>query len=116
MWAAGCVVAECVRRGLDESEEPSAKSGEAEWTLFDAGDLGSELALIKSIFETLGTPSDEIWPVGSFTSIYGTTCKDTNTQPMLTVTSGSQNLPGLGQNGIPCLPTQAMERHTPTGL
>ncbi|KAK3717990.1 mitogen-activated protein kinase [Vermiconidia calcicola] len=48
MWAAGCVVAQVV-----------CLNGE---TLFDAGDLGSELALIKSIFETLGTPDLEIWP------------------------------------------------------
>ena len=33
------------------------------WTLFNAGALGSELALVKSIFETLGTPNEEIWPV-----------------------------------------------------
>ena len=65
LWAAGCVVAECVRRGLAGSEEPATKSGEAEWTLFDAGELGSELALVKSIFETLGTPTDETWQVSS---------------------------------------------------
>jgi cyclin-dependent kinase len=47
MWAAGCVVAECLRDGK---------------TLFDAGDLGSELALLRSIFTTLGTPTDEVWP------------------------------------------------------
>jgi cyclin-dependent kinase len=49
MWAAGCVVAQVLCLGSE--------------TLFDAGDLGSELALIKSIFETLGTPDLEIWPV-----------------------------------------------------
>ena len=49
MWAAGCVVAE------------AANAGES---LFDAGDVGSELALIRSIFGTLGTPNDEVWPVG----------------------------------------------------
>lgn len=65
LWAAGCVVAECVRRGLDESEGPTAKVGEAEWTLFDAGEMGSELALVKSIFETLGTPTDETWSVST---------------------------------------------------
>jgi cyclin-dependent kinase len=30
--------------------------------LLDAGDLGSELRLIASIFQTLGTPDDETWP------------------------------------------------------
>ncbi|KAL2042423.1 hypothetical protein N7G274_004915 [Stereocaulon virgatum] len=50
LWAAGCVVAEIVEgRGHD-------------WALFDAGELGSELALVKSIFETLGTPDEEVWP------------------------------------------------------
>jgi cyclin-dependent kinase len=48
MWAAGCVVAEVLRA----NHEP----------LFDAGDLGSELALIKSMFTTLGTPTSETWP------------------------------------------------------
>ena len=48
MWAAGCVVAEAVNKGK---------------SLFDAGDLGSELALIKSIFTNLGTPNDTTWPV-----------------------------------------------------
>lgn len=63
LWAAGCVVAECVRRGLvDGSEKLSVKNGEADWTLFDAGELGSELALVNSIFKTLGTPTDETWP------------------------------------------------------
>lgn len=48
MWAAGCVAAQVVcLNGL---------------TLFDAGDLGSELALIRSIFETLGTPDLDVWP------------------------------------------------------
>lgn len=69
MWAAGCVVAECVRRGLAESEEPSVRNGEAQWTLFDAGEVGSELALVKSIFETLGTPTDETWLVSSLSTI-----------------------------------------------
>lgn len=49
MWAAGCVAAQVVSLGRR--------------TLFDAGDLGSELALIKSIFETLGTPDLITWPV-----------------------------------------------------
>ena len=46
LWAAGCVVAECLTTK----------------TLFDAGALGSELALIQSIFRMLGTPNDETWP------------------------------------------------------
>ena len=49
LWAAGCVVAEVV-------------SGDGK-TLFDSGPLGSELALIQSIFKTLGTPNLETWPV-----------------------------------------------------
>lgn len=49
MWAAGCVVAEAVDMRHRQ--------------LFDSGDLGSELALIKSIFSTLGTPNAEVWPV-----------------------------------------------------
>ncbi|KAL8784247.1 MAG: hypothetical protein Q9213_004069 [Squamulea squamosa] len=49
LWAAGCVVAE-VMAGIPY---PS---------LFEAGPLGSDLALIQSIFKTLGTPTDELWP------------------------------------------------------
>lgn len=49
LWAAGCVVAEA----LSLSNR----------TFFDAGALGSELALIQSVFKTLGTPNLEIWPV-----------------------------------------------------
>ncbi|KAH0352526.1 kinase-like protein, partial [Aureobasidium melanogenum] len=48
MWATGCVVAQVVSLGPQ--------------TLFDSGDLGSDLALIKSIFSTLGTPDTESWP------------------------------------------------------
>lgn len=49
MWAAGCVAAELF-----------------EWsdkTLFDSGELGSDLALIQSIFTSLGTPNLTTWPV-----------------------------------------------------
>lgn len=49
MWAAGCVVAEVVA---------SLKG-----PLFDSGPLGSELALIRSIFSALGTPDEQTWPV-----------------------------------------------------
>lgn len=49
LWAAGCVVAEAVR--ADHKQ------------LFDSGPVGSELALIQSIFTTLGTPDLSVWPV-----------------------------------------------------
>jgi len=51
MWAAGCVVAEATSALLSPSG-----------TLFDAGHLGSELALIQSIFTSLGTPTLATWP------------------------------------------------------
>ena len=57
MWAAGCVAAQVVCLGGK--------------TLFDAGDLGSELALIRSIFETLGTPDLEVWPEADGFSDWG---------------------------------------------
>ncbi|KAL8668958.1 MAG: hypothetical protein Q9224_007764, partial [Gallowayella concinna] len=50
LWAAGCVVAEMV-------------AGKPHPTLFDSGPLGSDLALIQSIFKTLGTPTNESWTV-----------------------------------------------------
>ncbi|KAL8946796.1 MAG: hypothetical protein Q9222_006851 [Ikaeria aurantiellina] len=49
LWAAGCVVAEIV-------------AGRPYPSLFDSGPLGSDLALIQSVFKTLGTPMDETWP------------------------------------------------------
>lgn len=49
IWAAGCVLAECLA-----SDHKS---------LFTAGDLGSELRLLASIFQTLGTPTLQSWPV-----------------------------------------------------
>ncbi|QDS78016.1 hypothetical protein FKW77_002768 [Venturia effusa] len=48
MWAAGCVAAQVVT----SSSEP----------LFEAGDLGSDLKLIQSIFQKLGTPNGKTWP------------------------------------------------------
>ena len=117
LWAAGCVVAECVWRGFDWYDKQSDKVGKTEWTLFDAGELGSELALIKSIFETLGTPTDETWPVNSFSVFYQTHFqRRDNCSQMLTVPPGSQNLPRLEQDDLPCLPTQIMGRYTPAGL
>lgn len=58
MWAFGCTVAECFIRYAppDMGEEPVT-------TFFDAGDLGSELRLVASIFQKLGTPCVETWPV-----------------------------------------------------
>lgn len=54
LWSLGCVVAECFLNEL----------GAEDWiTFFDAGDLGSELRLIASIFQKLGTPNIETWPV-----------------------------------------------------
>ncbi|MCJ1357134.1 MAG: hypothetical protein MMC33_007130 [Icmadophila ericetorum] len=57
LWAVGCVVAECFLGGKR--------------TLFDAGPLGSELALIHSIFKTLGTPANETWPEANEFSDWG---------------------------------------------
>ncbi|TID22456.1 kinase-like protein [Venturia nashicola] len=48
MWAAGCVAVQVIT----SSPEP----------LFEAGDLGSDLKLIQSIFKKLGTPNTETWP------------------------------------------------------
>jgi cyclin-dependent kinase len=59
LWAAGCVVAEVV----DVHHKP----------LFDSGPAGSELALVQSIFSTLGTPNSDIWPVRWVMTIYHST-------------------------------------------
>lgn len=48
LWAAGCTVAEALVPGHP--------------TLFDSGELGSDLALIHSIFTKLGTPDLAVWP------------------------------------------------------
>lgn len=49
LWAAGCTVAEALTPGHE--------------TLFDSGELGSDLALIQSVFKKLGTPNLDVWPV-----------------------------------------------------
>lgn len=51
LWAAGCTVAEVLN--------PTHQ------TLFDSGELGSDLALIQSMFKKLGTPNLDVWPVGT---------------------------------------------------
>ncbi|KAF8421472.1 kinase-like domain-containing protein [Tirmania nivea] len=56
LWSLGCVVAECFSNEL---------GGEHWEPFFDAGDLGSELRLIASIFQKLGTPTAESWPGSS---------------------------------------------------
>ncbi|KAJ9356099.1 protein kinase [Paecilomyces variotii] len=48
LWSAGCVVAEAI----DVNHKQ----------LFDSGPIGSELSLISSIFQTLGTPNEKTWP------------------------------------------------------
>ncbi|KAL5389292.1 hypothetical protein DPSP01_002605 [Paraphaeosphaeria sporulosa] len=48
LWAAGCTVAEALVPGHP--------------TLFDSGELGSDLALISSMFSKLGTPNVDVWP------------------------------------------------------
>jgi serine/threonine protein kinase len=49
LWATGCTVAEALL-----PPHP---------TLFDSGELGSDLALIQSMFSKLGTPNLKVWPV-----------------------------------------------------
>lgn len=51
LWAAGCTVAEIL-----DPDHP---------TLFDSGELGSDLALLQSIFKKLGTPTLTRWPVSA---------------------------------------------------
>ncbi|EPS25276.1 hypothetical protein PDE_00209 [Penicillium oxalicum 114-2] len=48
LWAAGCVVGEAIAVGHRE--------------LFNSGPLGSDLSLVHSIFSTLGTPDETVWP------------------------------------------------------
>lgn len=63
LWAAGCVAAEVA--GYVSGGLKGGGAGAGGRTLFDSGDLGSELALIKSMFEVLGTPDEGVWPVSS---------------------------------------------------
>ena len=56
LWAMGCTIAEYF----------TAQVGGENVTFFDAGDLGSELRLIASIFQKLGTPNARSWPVCIF--------------------------------------------------
>jgi serine/threonine protein kinase len=50
LWAAGCVVAETLKGDGNP--------------LFEPGDLGTDLTLVLSIFQSLGTPNVDVWPVG----------------------------------------------------
>lgn len=61
------MVAEAVGGRARSSNSESGSGRE----LFDAGPAGSELGLIKSIFETLGTPNDEVWPEARGFSAWG---------------------------------------------
>ena len=110
LWAAGCVVAECVRRGLCKTEKPDVPIGAAEWSLFDAGELGSELALIKSIFETLGTPTDETWPVSSLSNPRETIYK----HEYVPNAHGGSRKPKPFRTGTKCLSTPTHPNHGKT--
>ena len=59
LWSAGCLVAEIL---MHDARLRGGNKSKTMWTLFDAGELGSELALVKSIFDNLGTPNEERWP------------------------------------------------------
>ena len=48
MWSAGCTFAEAVKADTKP--------------LFESGEVGTELALIQSIFMNLGTPDEHVWP------------------------------------------------------
>lgn len=80
MWAAGCTVAEAL---VPQHE-----------TLFDSGELGSDLALIQSMFKKLGTPTLDVWPVSN--AIIHTCCLY---QSLISV--GSSKFTRLGQGAIP---------------
>ena len=93
LWAAGCTVAEVV--------EPSHQ------TLFDSGELGSELALIQSIFKKLGTPNLSVWPVSlplyilTFPFAYGYLLR----KLLNSMTGARWNFMNILQSpGRPCLP------------
>ena len=85
LWAVGCVAAEIFVHNdqlhLDD------------WTLFNAGDLGSELALVKSIFETLGTPNERVWPECKFLPDWGKV-----SFVVFSPRPWSEILPGVGNN------------------
>ncbi|KAI9801439.1 MAG: hypothetical protein M1833_002671 [Piccolia ochrophora] len=57
LWAAGCVAAEAATL--------------TNVSLFDSGPVGSELALIQSIFSSLGTPNLDVWPEAASFSDWG---------------------------------------------
>jgi serine/threonine protein kinase len=81
LWAAGCTVAEA----LDTDHE----------TLFDSGELGSDLALIQSIFKKLGTPNLDVWPVSyCCMSVFG----------LRLIGTGGCGFPRLGQSAVPRVP------------
>jgi cyclin-dependent kinase len=84
LWAAGCVVAEIVH-AITLSPTRGVERQRGDWTLFNAGALGSELALVKSIFETLGTPNEKTWPVSFAPSHFFPSAISTYPFPNLTL-------------------------------
>jgi serine/threonine protein kinase len=94
IWMAGCVVAEIMRT----DHRP----------LFDAGELGSELALIKSIFSTLGTPNDTSWPVSRSPFHSG---RHSGCAQQLTKGPVSAQVPRLGENAVLRIPCPRMDKN-----
>ena len=72
------------------------------WPVFEAGPLGSELGLIKSMFETLGTPDEESWPVGGSFN-YSRLAKLTMCSTVC------ETVPGLGQDALSSVSWQGVE-------
>lgn len=88
LWAAGCTVAEAL--------DPEHR------TLFDSGELGSDLALIQSMFTKLGTPNLDMWPVCSSLQVLVTRGLIKNRRPQVSRTGvkcSSMTIPhSPGQN------------------
>jgi len=86
LWAAGCTVAEV----LDPAHH----------TLFDPGELGSDLALIQSMFKKLGTPNLEVWPVCLTLLVRAfTALKDARKQPAFPTGAKCSSMSIPGKNG-----------------
>ena len=51
-----------VEGGKDEDVEEMCRQWRERGTLFDSGELGSDLALLLSVFRSLGTPTAKTWP------------------------------------------------------
>lgn len=99
LWAAGCTVAEALTPGHE--------------TLFDSGELGSDLALIQSVFKKLGTPNLDVWPVSSHVIAIAEAFTDYSRKQQVSATGARCNSTSIQyRSGLSCYLTYLKQNAT----